>query len=185
MLLAFLVNFSAYPVISSLLAYVAKDIYGLGQTGLGWLIACFSAGALAGSIAISTHGAGIRPARTMLVCAVLWFSFNLAFSWIETPLWGEAVLLVAGFVQSFCMIPMAVLLLRVADPAFRGRVMGVRMLAVYGMPLGLLLAGPLVEHAGFAVTGSIYSLLGIAFTVVIAVCWRTHLWDVAASANAR
>jgi Na+/melibiose symporter-like transporter len=185
MLLAFLVNFAAYPVISSLLAYVAKDIYGLGQTGLGWLIACFSAGALAGSIAISTHGAGIRPARTMLVCAVLWFSFNLAFSWIETPLWGEVVLLLAGFVQSFCMIPMAVLLLRVADPAFRGRVMGVRMLAVYGMPLGLLLAGPLVEHAGFAVTGSIYSLLGIAFTLVIAFCWRAHLWDIAAAANAR
>ena len=57
----------------------------------------------------------------------------------------------AGFVQSFCMVPMAVLLLRVADPAFRGRVMGVRMLAVYGLPLGLLLSGPLVEHAGFAV----------------------------------
>ena len=51
------------------------------------------------------------------------------------------------------MIPMAVLLLRVADPAFRGRVMGVRMLAVYGMPLGLLLSGPLVEHAGFARDG--------------------------------
>ena len=185
MLLAFLVNFAAYPVISSLLAYVAKDIYGLGQTGLGWLIACFSAGALVGSIAISTHGAGIRPARTMLVCTVLWFSFNLAFSWIETPLWGEVVLFLAGFVQSLCMIPMAVLLLRVADPAFRGRVMGVRMLAVYGMPLGLLLAGPLVEHAGFAATGSLYSLLGIAFTLVIAFCWRTHLWDVAATANAR
>jgi Na+/melibiose symporter-like transporter len=185
MLLAFLVNLAAYPLVGSLLAYVAKDIYGLGQTGLGWLIACFAGGALAGSIVISTHGAAIRPARTMLVCAVLWFALNLAFSWIETPLWGEIVLFVAGFVQSFCMIPMAVLLLRVANPAFRGRVMGVRMLAVYGMPLGLLLAGPLVEHAGFAVTGSLYSVVGIAFTALIAVCWRRHLWDVTASANAR
>ena len=39
------------------------------------------------------------------------------------------------------MIPMAVLLLRVANPAFRGRVMGVRMLAVYGMAIGLLRPG--------------------------------------------
>ena len=67
------------------------------------------------------------------------------------PLLGEAILFAAGFVQSFCMVPMAVILLRVTDPAFRGRVMGVRMLAVYGLPLGLLLSGPLVEHAGFAV----------------------------------
>ena len=67
MLLAFLVNLAAYPLVGSLLAYVAKDIYGLGQTGLGWLIACFAGGALTGSIVISTHGAGIRPARTTLV----------------------------------------------------------------------------------------------------------------------
>lgn len=185
MLLAFLVNLAAYPLIGSLLAYVARDIYGLGQTGLGWLIACFAGGALAGSIVISTHGAGIRPARTTLVCAVLWFSLNLVFSWIETPLLGEIVLFVAGFVQSFCMIPMAVLLLRIAEPAFRGRVMGVRMLAVYGMAVGLLAAGPLVEHAGFAVTGTIFSLIGIVFTVLIGVYWRRHLWDVGADANAR
>ena len=62
MLLAFLVNLAAYPLVGSLLAYVAKDIYGLGQTGLGWLIACFAGGALAGSIVISTHGAR-HPAR--------------------------------------------------------------------------------------------------------------------------
>jgi Na+/melibiose symporter-like transporter len=185
MLLAFLVNFAAYPLVGSLLAYVAKDVYGLGQTGLGWLIACFAAGALAGSIAISTHGAHIRPARTMLVCAVAWFTLNLVFAWIESHFWGEVVLFVAGFVQSFCMIPMAVLLLRVAEPDFRGRVMGVRMLAVYGMPLGLLLSGPLIEHIGFSATGSLFSLLGIAFTGLIALRWRSHLWHPTAAANLR
>jgi Na+/melibiose symporter-like transporter len=185
MLLAFLMNFAAYPLVGSLLAYVAKDIYSLDQTGLGWLIACFAGGALLGSIAISIHGARIRPARTMLAGAVAWFTLNLAFSWIETPLWGEVVLFLAGFVQSFCMIPMAVLLLRVADPKFRGRVMGVRMLAVYGLPIGLLLSGPLVERVGFSLTGSLYSLLGIIFTLVIAVSWRAHLWHPASAANLR
>jgi Na+/melibiose symporter-like transporter len=185
MLLAFLVNFAAYPLVGSLLAYVAKDVYGLGQTGLGWLIACFAAGALAGSIAISTHGAHIRPARTMLVCAIAWFTLNLGFAWIESHFWGEVVLFVAGFVQSFCMIPMAVLLLRVAEPEFRGRVMGVRMLAVYGLPIGLLLSGPLIERIGFSATASLYSLLGIVFTLLIAVCWRRHLWHPTAAANLR
>ena len=61
------------------------------------------------------------------------------------------------------MVPMAVLLLETADPAFRGRVMGVRMLAVYGLPLGMLLSGPLVERIGFAWTGTLYSLLGLGF----------------------
>ena len=83
MLLAFLVNFAAYPLVGSLLAYVARDIYGLGQTGLGWLIASFATGALLGSIAVSTHGARIRPARTMIACTLAWFTFNLVFSWVE------------------------------------------------------------------------------------------------------
>jgi hypothetical protein len=121
----------------------------------------------------------------MLVAAIAWFSLNFVFSWIETPFWGQSVLFVAGFAQSFCMIPMAVLLLRVADPNFRGRVMGVRMLAVYGLPIGLLLSGPLVERVGFSLTGSLYSLLGIVFTLVIAVCWRAHLWHPASAANLR
>ena len=184
-LLAFLMNFAAYPLVGSLLAYVAKDVYGLDQRGLGWLIAWFALGALAGSVALSTHGAWIRPARTMLVCALLWFALNLVFSWITVPVRGELLLAMIGFVQSLCMVPMAVILLRTAHPAFRGRVMGVRMLAVYGMPLGLLLAGPLIEHLGFAMTGSLFSVFGLVFTLLIAVAWRAHLWHPDAAANAR
>jgi len=185
MLLAFLVNFAAYPLTGSLLAYVARDIYRMDQTGLGWLIASFAGGALAGSILVSLYGAHIRPARTMIVCALVWMSCNLVFSWLTTPLPGEIVLFVSGLFQSFCMIPMSVILLRVTDPAVRGRVMGVRMLAVYGLPVGLLLSGPLIEWAGFALTGTLYSVLGIVFTLVIAVWWRADLWARAAPVNAR
>jgi len=185
MLLAFLVNFAAYPLVGSLLAYVAKNIYGVDQTGLGWLIASFAAGALLGSILISTSGRRIQPARTMLAAAVIWFALNVAFSWIESPVLGEVLLFAAGFTQSFCMVPMAVLLLRGTEPALRGRVMGVRMLAVYGLPLGLLLSGPLVEHAGFAWTGTLFSAMGLSFTLLIAVCWRAELWHSAAASNVR
>ena len=185
MLLAFLVNFAAYPLTGSLLAYVAKDVYGMDQTGLGWLIASFAGGALTGSILVSLYGAHVRPARTMIACTLVWLSLNLVFSWLTTPLLGEIVLFGAGLFQSFCMIPMSVILLRVTNPALRGRVMGVRMLAVYGLPLGLLLSGPLVEWGGFAMTGTLYSVLGIVFTLVIAVWWRADLWDRAAPVNAR
>lgn len=182
-LLAFLMNLTAFPLVNALLAHVAKDIYGLDQTGLGWLIASFAIGALLGSILLSMHGARIRAARTMIACALIWLVLNLVFSWIQTPRWGEVLLVLIGVTQSFCMVPMAVILLRTADPAFRGRVMGVRMLAVYGLPLGLLLSGPMIEHVGFAVTGSLFSLVGITFTLLIAAHWREHLWHPQAAAN--
>jgi hypothetical protein len=54
--------------------------------------------------------------------------------------------------------------------------MGVRMLAVYGLPVGLLIAGWLIERFGFAAAASLYVALGILFAAVIAWRWRTSLW---------
>jgi hypothetical protein len=59
------------------------------------------------------------------------------------------------------------------------------MLAVYGLPLGLLLSGPLIERLGFALMGSLYSLVGIGFTLLIVGLWRQHLWHPGAPANTR
>jgi hypothetical protein len=42
----------------------------------------------------------------------------------------------------------------------RGAVMGVRMLAIWGLPLGLVAAGPLIERAGYAPTVLLYCGLG-------------------------
>ena len=39
------------------------------------------------------------------------------------------------------MVSHTVMLLRTATARFRGRVIGVRMLAIYSLPLGLLTAG--------------------------------------------
>lgn len=185
MYLAFLVNLTAFPLTGALLAHVAKDVYRLDQTGLGWLVASFATGALLGSVALSVRGASIRPARIMLVFTVLWFAATVAFAHAGGPLAGCATLLLAGFAQSLSMVPMAVMLLRVVPPAMRGRVMGVRMLAVYGYPLGLLAAGPLIQRFGFAATATAYCALGLAFTLVIALRWRHALWRLDAAANGR
>ena len=44
------------------------------------------------------------------------------------------------------MLTMTIALLDAAGPVMRGRVMGVRMLAVYGLPIGLRAGGWLVEQ---------------------------------------
>jgi predicted MFS family arabinose efflux permease len=184
MVLAFLVNLTAFPLMYGLLPYVAREVYHIDQTGLGWLVASFSFGALLGSIALSTHGATIRPARIMLQAAIAWYVLILLFAHVTSAPLGMLLLALAGFAQNICLVPLAVMLLRSADPRLRGRVMGVRMLAVYGLPVGLLAAGPLIEHAGFAATGTAYAVIGIACTLLLGLHWRTHLWPREAPANA-
>jgi MFS transporter len=184
MWLAFLVNLTAFPLTSGLLPYVARDIYHIGETGLGTLVASFALGSFGGSVAVSLAGRGIRPARMMLVFAGIWYVLLLVFAQLGTPGLGRALLVLAGFAQSLSLVPMSVLLMHSAKPGFRGRVMGVRMLAIYGVPFGLLAAGGLIGRIGFPATASIYCLFGLALTLMIALRWRAALWPIAAPANA-
>ena len=62
---------------------------------------------------------------------------------------GIVSLTLAGFAQSLSMVALTVILLRSSDPRLRGRIVGVRMLAIYSLPLGLLAAGALIERIGF------------------------------------
>ena len=137
------------PRLGSLLPYVARNIYGADANGLGWLVAGFSFGALLGSIGMVVTGGPRHPERSMIVYTAIWYALLLAFGYVTTMTAGIAVLIVTGIAQSIAMISMSASLLRAADGRFRGRVMGVRMLAVYGMPLGLMAAGALVERIGF------------------------------------
>ncbi|MFC7555303.1 hypothetical protein ACFQU7_28345 [Pseudoroseomonas wenyumeiae] len=45
MLMAFLINLTAYPFTLGLLPYVARDVYGTTQAGLGYLIAAVAGAA--------------------------------------------------------------------------------------------------------------------------------------------
>jgi Major Facilitator Superfamily len=185
MWLAFLVNMTAFPLTLGLLPYVAREIYHVGQTGLGSLVASFALGALTGSIAVSFAGRSIRPARMMIIYTGVWYLMLLAFIHVPGITGGRLTLVLAGFAQSLCMVPMAVMLLHGAGARFRGRVMGVRMLAIYGLPLGLLAAGGLIERFGFAATASAYCVVGMLMTGAIAARWRAALWPLDAPANAR
>lgn len=174
--MAWLANFAAYPLSGGLLPHVAREIYGLDRTGLGLLLASFAGGALAGSMVVSLRGVGERPAQVMLAAAGAWFALLMVFAQVGTAAGGMVMLFLAGFVQSICMVPMSVLLLRSTEAAFRGRVMGLRMLSIYGLPLGLLGAGFAVERIGFASTATIYAAFGLAATAWIAWHWRGPLW---------
>jgi MFS family permease len=182
--IAFLANLTGYPLSNGLLPYIAREIYGTNQTGLGYLSASFAIGSLAGSVLLSVIG-GIRVARLMIAATVMWYAALLVFVQIQTMTAAIACLMFAGFAQSLAMISIAVILMRTASEHFRGRVMGVRMLAIYSLPLGLLAAGSLIDEIGFAATGTLYASAGLTLMLTIVLHWRADLWHVHAPANAK
>lgn len=185
MLFALVLNMTAFPLFYGLLPYVAKEIYRADQATLGYLVAGAAFGALLGSIALSRWGGAIRPARMAILSCAAWYVLLLVFAQVQHFAGGILVLIVAGIAHSAGLIPIGMILLRNSDQKFRGRIMGVRMLAIYGNLPGLLIFGPLVARFGYPVTASLYCVLGLAFTLLIAVRWRAALWWPAAPANRR
>ncbi len=177
MLLAFLINLTAYPASAGLLPYVAKYVYRVDATGLGLLVASFAFGGLLASIATVLTGGPRQPERFTLVCTAIWYVLVLGFGHVSSMGAGLLVLLLAGFAQNVAMIAMTAVLLANAGDGFRGRVMGVRMLAVYGLPLGLLASGFLIGRIGYPLTVSAAAGIGLLFTLLIGIRWRASIWQ--------
>jgi MFS family permease len=184
MSLAALVNLCAFPLSGGLMPYIARDVFGLDQQGLGWLVASYAAGALLGSLGMSAFGVHLRPARTMLVACVAWYLCLLGLALPVGAPMAMALYVAAGLNQSLSMIALSIILLRTNSERFRGRVMGVRMLAIYTLPIGLLLSGPIVAAVGFRGLVVLYVGLGLTLLASIALVWRHELLPRSAPANA-
>ena len=165
---AFLANLAALPVSHGLLPVVAKDVYATDENGLARLVAGFAVGALLGSVLTATLFRGARPGRTMVFFSAVWYGLVIAFGHTQSAATGLALMVVIGAVQSFTMVSMSVLLFSITEPAYRGRV---RMLAVYGLPMGLLAGGALIEWIGVSATYNLFGIVGIIGTCLIVARW--------------
>lgn len=181
--IAVLVNFTAFPLPIGLLPYVARETFGTDQTGLGYLMAGFAIGSLAGSIILGVIGHKVRPGRAMILFALVWHIVLASFLCVDQLALGIILMGLAGLAHNLSMVPLVGLLMRTADPAFRGRVMGVRMLAIYTLPVSLVVAGWLIERIGFNETMGLYMLIGIVLTLFIALRWRESVFRKDAVAN--
>ncbi|MBL8347825.1 MAG: MFS transporter [Rubrivivax sp.] len=185
MMLAALVNLCAFPLSGGLMPYIARDVFRLDQQGLGWLVASYAGGALMGSLTLSALGSRLRPARTMLLTCVLWHLCLLGLTLpVGVPV-AMGLYMAAGLNQSLSMISLSVILLRTSEARFRGRVMGARMLAIYTLPVGLLVAGALIPWIGFRALVGVYVGTGLLMTGAIAWVWRRELLPRRAPANVR
>lgn len=172
---AFLVNLCAFPITMGVLPYSAREIFGLDETGLGRMIACFGGGALLGSILIAVTGGPQRRGRAVIAGILVWYGLLLAFGMTSHVWTAYGLLLAIGIAQGVAMVTMSIALLEAAGAAMRGRVMGVRMLAVYGLPIGLIASGQLVDRIGYHGMIALYCGFGALVTVAIALLWRKAL----------
>jgi len=175
LVLAFLVNLTLFPTVNGLMPVVAREIYNMGPNGLAVMQMAPGIGALIGSVWLAARAGSATPMRRMMIGVLLWHLSMLAFALMGWWLAALVTLVVFGTTQSVAMISMATTLLHASPVEYRGRVMGVRSLAVYGLPMGLLISGVIAEWLGIRTALAINAIVGLGGTVLAAVVWR-GLW---------
>ena len=182
--LAVLANLLAYPSVMGLLPAVARDLYGADENGLAQLIAALASGALLASTVVAV--VRLRaPARVSGIGLVGWLALLAVLAFTGTHASGMAVLFLVGFAQSLAMISMGAALLMVTSPAYRGRVMGARMLAVYANAVGLLLGGALIEWMGVGFQMVTFAIAGLVLFGLAAAMTRGRWLGAAATSTER
>ncbi len=182
---AFVLNCTAFPMMNGLMPVMAKNIYHTDQTGLSYLVAAGGFGALLSAVVMGRISHLVRPARAMLLFGAGWYLALMLFVHTTTLAMGVPLLMLAGLSQGLGQTAMAAMLIRSCQAQFRGRLMGIRMLMIYGNIPGLMLAGWLIPRLGYPLTAMLYSTLALLLGVMVTAHWRTHLWQREAPANAR
>ena len=169
LLIAFIVNLTAFPLNHALLAVISNSMFDTDATGFGIIMGGYSAGALLGSLWISYFSEMRRPSKLMVLGCIFWHVaiFSIAFSTYFYV--SVSIVLLAGIFQSFSMVIMAMLILRYTSEDMRSRVLGVRQLAVYGLPLGLVISGFVSENfdvVAALIGNAVVGLLLLAFVLI-------------------
>jgi MFS family permease len=155
---------------NALLPPLAVRSFHLGASGYSLLLACFGLGALPGALLAAARSATAGMGR-VITLALLTSAAIVAVAAAPVVVAACAAMAAAGFFSIWFVAAANTLVQLRADPALRGRVMGIWTMALPGVaPLSSLLAGILVDdngpRSGFAAVG-----LSLAAAALLAGWW--------------
>ena len=172
----FLTEFTVFPLVNDLMLVVARDLHGLDVDGAGVMRAVASGGALTGSILAGSFRNTLRPGRSLITATIIWHLITLAI--VPSP--SHELTLVLFFAWGVCggvaFVMLMLALLAETPGAFRGRVLGLRGLAIFGLPLGLVLGGWLAETFSVETMLIVHGALGLGMIAVAYLLWPA-LWS--------
>lgn len=149
----------------SLLAIFAKDVYHIGETGLGILLSFGGLGSLVGTLALASAGNIKNKGLLMMLTLTGMGATLIMFSWAPwLPLAIVFLMLTSAFQVTFLTVNQAVLQASISDD-MRGRIASLYMLQYGFIPLGTLAAGAMADFIGtpvaIAIMGATVTAIGL------------------------
>jgi MFS family permease len=169
-----IVNAFGFPF-ASILPVIGRDTLGLSAFPVGILASSEGLGALLGAVFVgltvlrSRYGKFFVGGSFVFLGGVFLFALSPYF---ESSL---LVLLLAGLGIAGFSSMQSTILLSVAPPEIRGRVMGLLAVSVGTMPIGILYAGFLADWLGAPAGLALVAGQGLFLWLLAALYWRRHV----------
>ncbi|RXK89238.1 MFS transporter [Chlorobaculum sp. 24CR] len=152
----------------SMLPVVAKQTFGIGAAGMGYLYSAFGLGSLSGTVVVSVTSGKVRADR-LVIGGIMTFALALvAFTFATWLPLALAFLFISGLGMLLAFATMSATVQRLVDDRFRGRVMSIYLMVLLGlMPLGNLQMGLISEHFGTSAALRIGAFVTIVATIFL------------------
>ncbi len=167
-LAAALANLILFTLPGAYLPFIIKDILNGNASDLALFNSYTAIGALFGSVIMSTKNLSNNPGKLIFASLIFWHFTMLVTSIINNKMILGIVLFTYGTTGSISMISMAVLILSIAKKHMIGRIIGVRQLAIFTLPIGLVISGYLIDVIGIVISIQVVSSIGIILTLILA-----------------
>ena len=138
---AVIINLAGWTLHTTLMPVFAQDVLETDSVGLRLLLVVFGIGAFAGSAGLALIPNLRHVGKLMVGAVIVWHASILMFAVSDSLYLSMAVLAVTGMAFGATQVFMLALLLRNTKSEFRGRVMGLRVLAIYAFTLSSIAAG--------------------------------------------
>jgi MFS family permease len=164
-------NLFAWPSLS-LIPVIGKDSLNLGPTGVGLLASMEGVGAMAGAMAVYFLGRPAYYAKLYIYSVMAYLVALTAFAMLPDASLAGLALLIAGLGGSGFAITQSTLAFHSANPAMRGRILGLLSVAIGTGPIGFLQVGLLADAVGAQLAIIVLGSEGLLALLLTRRFWR-------------
>lgn len=169
LVIAVIINIAGWTFHTSLMPIFARDVLGTDSAGLGVLLFAFGFGALAGSLGLAMVRNLQHTGKLVILSVVLWHVTILVFALSDSFYLSLGILFFTGMAFASTQVLMLTLLLRNTQSEFRGRIMGLRSMAILAFSFGSMASGGAAGLWGAPWAANMVGITGISLIVILAV----------------
>ena len=167
MLIAALANLTTLTLTNAFLPFISKDMLNGNANDLALLISFSAIGSLFGSILMTTGIFRETPGKILIFIMIIWHVLMIATSLFPVKTIMYVLLILFGSSTAICTILLTMLILTITERMMIGKIMGIRQLAIFAFPIGLLAGGYMIDQIGLEFSIQAMGFLGLVLSILI------------------